>query len=93
MPTGHDAFQTHSTGRLQTTSIVSPVFNLTGAAASDASAKPLYLPGGFELTTLTQAEAARPFTITTVDNSNRIAVNGVKTLDPGKVSMVMVSAL
>ena len=37
------------------------------------------IPGGFELTTLTQAESARPFTITTADNSNRIAVNGVKT--------------
>jgi len=39
----------------------------------------VYLPGGFELTTLTQAESARPFTITTADNSNRISVNGVKT--------------
>ncbi|HWY23004.1 MAG TPA: carboxypeptidase regulatory-like domain-containing protein [Candidatus Acidoferrum sp.] len=39
----------------------------------------VHLPGGFELTTLTQAESARPFTITTTDNSNRISVNGVKT--------------
>jgi hypothetical protein len=39
----------------------------------------LYLPGGFDLTTLTQAESARPFTITTADNSQRIAVNGVPT--------------
>jgi TonB dependent receptor len=39
----------------------------------------LHLPGGFELTTLTQAESARPFTITTSDNSNRISVNGVPT--------------
>ncbi len=39
----------------------------------------LHLPAGFELTTLTQAESARPFTITTVDNSDRISVNGVKT--------------
>jgi len=39
----------------------------------------VYIPGGFELTTLTQAEAARPFTITTADGSNRIEVNGVKT--------------
>ena len=39
----------------------------------------VYIPGGFELTTLTQAEIARPFTITTADNSNRIAVNGGKT--------------
>jgi hypothetical protein len=37
------------------------------------------IPGGFELTTLTQAEAARPFTITTADGSNRIEVKGVKT--------------
>ena len=37
------------------------------------------LRAGFELTTLTQAESARPFTITTIDNSNRISVNGVKT--------------
>jgi carboxypeptidase family protein len=39
----------------------------------------VYIPGGFELTTLTQAESARPFTITTADNSNRIEVNGVGT--------------
>jgi len=39
----------------------------------------LYIPGGFELTTLTQAESARPFTITTQDNSNRISVNGTPT--------------
>jgi hypothetical protein len=39
----------------------------------------LHLPAGFELTTLTQAESARPYTITTVDGSNRISVNGVKT--------------
>jgi hypothetical protein len=39
----------------------------------------VHIPGGFELTTLTQAESARPFTITTADNSNRISVNGVKT--------------
>jgi hypothetical protein len=37
----------------------------------------VYIPGGFELTTLTQAESARPFTITTADNSQRISVNGV----------------
>ena len=36
----------------------------------------VYIPGGFELTTLTQAESARPFTITTADNSQRISVNG-----------------
>jgi len=38
-----------------------------------------HAPGGFELSTLTQAESARPFTITTVDNSQRISVNGVPT--------------
>ena len=37
------------------------------------------LPGGFELSTLTQAESARPFTITTADNSTRISVNGQET--------------
>jgi hypothetical protein len=36
-------------------------------------------PGGFELTTLTQAESARPFVITTADNSERISVNGTPT--------------
>jgi hypothetical protein len=35
--------------------------------------------GGFELTTITQGESARPFTITTADNSGRISVNGVPT--------------
>jgi len=39
----------------------------------------VYLPAGFEFTTLTQAERARPFTITTADGSDRISVNGVKT--------------
>ncbi len=39
----------------------------------------LRLPGGFELTTLSQAESARPFTITTADGTDRIFVNGVKT--------------
>jgi hypothetical protein len=39
----------------------------------------LHLPGKVEVTTLTQAESARPFTITTADNSDRISVNGVKT--------------
>ena len=36
----------------------------------------LYLPGGFELTTMIQAESARPFTITNQDNGGRISVNG-----------------
>ncbi len=39
----------------------------------------VHIPGGIELTTLTQAESARPFTITTVDGSDRIQINGVKT--------------
>jgi Carboxypeptidase regulatory-like domain/TonB dependent receptor len=39
----------------------------------------LHVPGGFEVTTLTQAESARPFTITTTDNSARISVKGVPT--------------
>jgi hypothetical protein len=36
--------------------------------------------GGVELSTLTQAESARPFTITTADNSGRISINGVPTV-------------
>ncbi len=39
----------------------------------------VHIPGGFELSTMFQAEAARPFTITTADNSGRISVNGVPT--------------
>jgi hypothetical protein len=39
----------------------------------------LHVPGGFEISTLTQAESARPFTITTADNSGRISVNGKPT--------------
>jgi hypothetical protein len=35
--------------------------------------------GKFEVSTLTQAETARPFTITTADNSGRIAINGTPT--------------
>jgi len=37
------------------------------------------VPGGIELSTLTQAESARPFAITLADNSDRILVNGVRT--------------
>ena len=37
----------------------------------------LHIPGGIELTTITQAESARPFTITTATNTGRISVNGV----------------
>lgn len=36
----------------------------------------LRLPGGFELSGLSQLESARPITITTADNSGRIWVNG-----------------
>ena len=36
-------------------------------------------PEGFEVSALSQAESARPFTITTADNSGRIAVNGTPT--------------
>ena len=47
----------------------------------------LYVPGGFELTTITQAESARPFTLTTPVDVNgvgdpandRAVVNGVQT--------------
>jgi hypothetical protein len=39
----------------------------------------LHLPGGFDLTTLTQGESARPFTITTAGSNARISVNGVPT--------------
>jgi hypothetical protein len=37
------------------------------------------VPGGIELSMLSQAESARPFTITTADNSQRIQINGVPT--------------
>jgi hypothetical protein len=39
----------------------------------------VYIPGGFELTTLAQAESARPYTITNQDGSGRISVNGKPT--------------
>jgi hypothetical protein len=39
----------------------------------------LHVPGGFEITTLSQLESARPFTITNADGSDRVVVNGVKT--------------
>jgi hypothetical protein len=39
----------------------------------------VHLPGGFELSTVNQVESARPITITNVDNSDRISVNGVAT--------------
>ncbi len=35
--------------------------------------------GGLQLSTLTQAESARPFTITTADNRSRIAIRGIPT--------------
>jgi hypothetical protein len=47
----------------------------------------LHVPGGFEITTLTQAESARPYTLTTPEDvngfgdttNNRAVVNGVQT--------------
>lgn len=39
----------------------------------------VHIPGGFELSTVTQVESARPITITTADNTGRIYVNGVYT--------------
>jgi len=38
-----------------------------------------HAPGGLELSTLTQAESARPFTITTAEGTQRILVNNVPT--------------
>ena len=38
-----------------------------------------HAPLGFEVSELLQAEGARPFTITTADNSERISINGVPT--------------
>jgi len=38
-----------------------------------------HVPGGFEVSTLTQAEGARPFVITTADGGGRISVNGIPT--------------
>jgi len=38
------------------------------------------VPGGFELSGLSQGESARPFTITTADNSGRISINGIPTV-------------
>ena len=35
----------------------------------------VHIPGGFELSTVTQMESARPFTITTADNSHRVSVS------------------
>jgi hypothetical protein len=38
-----------------------------------------HAPGGIEVSGLSQAESARPFTITTADNRERIAINGTPT--------------
>lgn len=38
-----------------------------------------HVPGGFELSTIAQAESARPFVITTADGAGRISVNSVPT--------------
>ncbi|HEX4650519.1 MAG TPA: carboxypeptidase regulatory-like domain-containing protein [Granulicella sp.] len=37
-------------------------------------------PAGFEISGISQAESARPFTITTVDNRERISINGAPTV-------------
>jgi Carboxypeptidase regulatory-like domain/TonB dependent receptor len=39
----------------------------------------VHIPGGFELSTVTQFESARPITITNADNTDRISVNGAYT--------------
>ncbi len=39
----------------------------------------VHIPGGFELSTVTQVESARPITITTADVTGRIYVNGAYT--------------
>ena len=39
----------------------------------------VHIPGGFELSTVTQVESARPITITNADNTGRIYVNGAYT--------------
>jgi hypothetical protein len=39
----------------------------------------LHLPGGFEVSSVAQIESARPITITNVDNTGRISVNGTPT--------------
>ena len=39
----------------------------------------MHVPGGFEVSTVTQFESARPFAITTADGSGRIYVNGAYT--------------
>ena len=38
-----------------------------------------HAPGKFDVSTITQAESARPFTITTADSKGRISINGVPT--------------
>ena len=40
----------------------------------------LHVPGGVDVSGLAQAESARPFTITTPDGRDRIAIDGVKTV-------------
>jgi hypothetical protein len=39
-----------------------------------------HAPGGVEVSALSQAESARPFTLTTADNKERIAIDGVPTV-------------
>jgi len=39
-----------------------------------------HAPGGIEVSGLSQAETARPFTITTADNRERIEIDGIPTV-------------
>src|SRR5208282_4808343 len=47
----------------------------------------VHIPGGFELSTVTQLESARPITITTADNSDRISVQFSGMTQPVKTSL------
>ena len=38
-----------------------------------------HAPGGFDVSVLSQAESARPYTITTSDGTDRVSVNGKRT--------------
>ncbi len=47
----------------------------------------VHIPGGFELSTVTQVESARPITITTADNTDRISVQFPGMTQPVKTSL------
>jgi hypothetical protein len=47
----------------------------------------VHIPGGFELSTVTQLESARPITITTADNRDRISVQFSGMTQPVKTSL------